>query len=214
MSRLDFLPDAPTLASLLDGLNAGPQTKRPSSMPTALKPPRSIPGAARGEAAFAPDSTSSWPPEAPRSRQTGDAEGFMQQLQQVLETANSLDARFAAFVGWLQARLCARSAFITDEDGLEMVHSDAGEGYLAAAGEIGTVLRNLASMLPDVKEGSTNLVLADRSGAPACVELVWCHTALGRYTVGLVLDAPLTRNWTREIREALQQVTRLQVKAG
>jgi hypothetical protein len=88
-----------------------------------------------------------------------------------------------------------------------MAESNAREGYMAAAGELGAVIKNLLTVLPDVEEGSTTLQL--RSGGN--VELLWCETRLGRFAVGLVLDRPLEPFWSQLIPAALQKVLALNV---
>ena len=115
----------------------------------------------------------------------------------------TLDARFESFVTWLKAETNARTVFVADAEGLSMVQSDAGDGYLVAAGEISVLLENLTALLPDVDQGSTLLRLKTHGN----VELVWCKTNLGRFTVGLVLEEPLAQKFVTVIRAALAMVT-------
>ncbi len=198
MTRSAFLPDESTLNSLLGGLSASAFTG-PVSASSGRAPRRR---------------RSSVPPALKRGSQP-PKQDFRNSLEARLDGARTLDSRFTGFVGCLKDLLDAHAIFVTDEEGLEMVHSDAGESYMAAAGEIGTVLRNLAPLLPDVEEGSTNLRLNERSRADfSNVELVWCKTPLGRYTVGVLMDGLLEPQWVQEIRHALTRVTTLEAKAG
>ena len=115
----------------------------------------------------------------------------------------TLDARFEAFVSWLKEETRAQAVLVADAEGLSMVHSDAGDGYLVAAGEISLLLENLTALLPDVDQGSTLLRLKTQGN----LELIWCKTDLGRFTVGLVLEEPLAPKFVTVIRAALAMVT-------
>lgn len=144
------------------------------------------------------------PRTAPRDR-----ESLLTELAERLARSENLDQRFENVVSWVESALPTRAAFVADAEGLAMVQSDAGEGYLVAAGEIGAVLGNLSSLLPEVEEGGTTLRLKDRG----TLELVWCRTELGRFTVGLLLDDPLAAQSVQMVRAGLK-LAATQLKSG
>jgi hypothetical protein len=217
MSRLAFLPDSSTLAGLCQKVRTG------NTLGRAAKP---LPRAARSETSLhkpvAPI-TSAGPrtprPEARRLSSDFDgpslnaktlppsADSLLSEMDHRLEDTDSLDRRFSHLVQWLETQASARAVFITDAEGLSMAESNAREGYMAAAGELGVVIKNLLTVLPDVEEGSTTLLLKGGGN----VELLWCETRLGRFAIGLVLDRPLEPFWSKLIPSALQKVLALNV---
>jgi hypothetical protein len=124
-------------------------------------------------------------------------------LEAELNPMQSLDERLAKFAPWLEVATEAKAVFISDTEGLAMVESTAMESYIAAAGEVANVLNSLSQFLPNIEEGSTNLVLKGGSN----VQLIWCETELGKLVVGLVLDKPLAPVWLAVIPAALRKVS-------
>jgi hypothetical protein len=183
---LAFLPEPAVLADLLARMSA-----KPAAAPghTASPRPRD-PDPATPRRGTTPPRT-----PAPALQ--------LQELQSRLEPLTSLDACFESFVGWLKQGTQARAVFVADAEGLSMVRTDAGDGYAVAASEISMVLDKLKALLPDVDQGSTLLRLGTRGDS---VELVWCKTRLGRFTVGLVLPQPLEPEQPNVIRAALTMV--------
>lgn len=197
MSRSAYLPDRAVLTSLLERargdrssparLTVTPPTARSPSLPSA-------PGTTKNPSPS---------PEVRASESPAPNGDWLAELHAVLGDRTSLDTRFQRFVTWLEQRLGASAVFVADAEGLAMVESNAREGYLVAAGEIGAVLNGLSALLPDVEEGSTTL----RLKGGGSVELIGCKTELGRFTVGLVLDRPLDPAWPAAIRAALLAIT-------
>ena len=91
-----------------------------------------------------------------------------------------------------------------------MVESKAGETFVAAAAAIDTLRRDLAGLIPNVESGRTTL----RPSSGSHVELIWCETALGRYTVGLVMDQPLGPAWTDAVPTALKDIVTVHDNRG
>ena len=127
---------------------------------------------------------------------------LLSDLEGRLVNLTSLDSRFAAFAEWLEECSSAESVFIADAEGLSMVESKAGEIYVVAAAAIDSLRRNLSTLIPNVESGRTTL----RPSSGSHVELIWCETALGRYTVGLVLAQPLGPAWTDAVLTALRDI--------
>ncbi|HEX2731926.1 MAG TPA: hypothetical protein VHM70_09980 [Polyangiaceae bacterium] len=129
-------------------------------------------------------------------------ESLLSEIEQRLEGANSLDRRFSQMVQWLETQADAKAVFVTDADGLAMAEANVREGYMAAAGELGGVLKKLLHVLPDIETGTTNLQIKGGGN----VHLMWCETRLGRFAVGVVLDRPLEPIWVQLIPAALKKV--------
>ena len=189
MGRLAFLPDTAVLSDLLARMRAEPSDKplhgnRGAPAPSVASEP------AHGSAA--PSRLGLAPTRDP-----------LLDLRARLEPRSTLDARFESFVAWLQAETGARAVFVADAEGLSMVQSETGDGYLVAAGEISMVLDNLKTLLPEVDQGSTLLRLKRQGN----VELVWSKTHLGRFTVGLVIQEPLAQEFVSIIKAGLAMVT-------
>jgi len=223
MGRSAFLPEASVLSDLLARVRPEPPDKPWSSgrartvkadvarvvAPTA---PGFAPGTPDSEpptprASIAPPRASTAPPprasSAPRRTSIPPGRQPAQELLAQLMRLPTLDARFEAFVSWLKEETRAQAVLVADAEGLSMVHSDTGDGYLVAAGEISLLLENLTALLPDVDQGSTLLRLKTQGN----LELIWCKTDLGRFTVGLVLEEPLAPKFVTVIRAALAMVT-------
>ena len=224
MSRLDFLPDVNTLADLChrvrgQTLGSGARSARPlgrgprseakhkpvaSSRATAT-PPHAAHEITQADTATVPTELDG--PVLNAKTLPPTQESLLSEIDQRLEDTDSLDRRFSHLVHWLETQASAKAVFITDTEGLAMAESNAREGYMAAAGELGAVIKNLLTVLPDVEEGSTTLQLKGGGN----VELLWCETRLGRFAVGLVLDRPLEPFWSKLIPAALQKVLALNV---
>ena len=186
-----FLPDHATLTALIGGMRATPRgaiqarlawqfdSDKPDVAPT-LPPP----------SAKAVKDDSSW------------TTVLLSELESRLLNLTSLDSRFNAFAGWLEECSGAESVFVADADGLGMVQSTAGETYVAAAAAIDSLRKDLSTIIPNVESGRTTL----RPTSGSHVELIWCETALGRYTVGLVLAQPLGPAWTDAVLTALRDI--------
>jgi hypothetical protein len=212
MGRSAFLPDASVLSDLLARVRPQPPDKPWNSGQAASVRPRVTARVALDEepptprASVPPPRASVPPPRAsvppPRASVPPPRQPAQELLAQLMQLP-TLDARFESFVTWLKAETNARTVFVADAEGLSMVQSDAGDGYLVAAGEISVLLENLSALLPDVDQGSTLLRLKTQGN----VELVWCKTNLGRFTVGLVLEEPLAQKFVTVIRAALAMVT-------
>lgn len=193
MGRSAFLPDASVLSGLLARVRVPPPDK-PWNGSRTLPASQSAVVELRPE----PDAQTIVLPEA--------AELAPQPLELLLLQLSplpSLDARFESLAAWLKRETNARAVFVADADGLSMVQSEAGDGYLVAAGEISLVLDQLKALLPEVDQGSTLLRLRQEGN----VELVWCKTNLGRFTVGLVVQEPLEQKFVSIIKSALAMVT-------
>lgn len=226
MSRLDFLPDANTLADLCHRVRGQTLTSGPRPAKAHVRTSRTDAnfgslGVPSHNAASSPKPVTAHkqvtaPTEAAAELDAPvlnaktlppTQESLLSEMDLRLEDTDSLDKRFSHLVQWLETQASAKAVFITDTEGLAMAESNAREGYMAAAGELGAVIKNLLTVLPDVEEGSTTLQL--RSGGN--VELLWCETRLGRFAVGLVLDRPLEPFWSQLIPAALQKVLALNV---
>jgi len=234
MGRSAFLPEASVLSDLLARVRPEPPDKPWSSgrartvkadvapqvarvvAPTApgfapgtpdSEPPTPRASIAPPRASIAPPRASTAPPprasSAPLRTSIPPGRQPAQELLAQLMRLPTLDARFEAFVSWLKAETQAQAVLVADAEGLSMVHSDTGDGYLVAAGEISLLLENLTALLPDVDQGSTLLRLKTQGN----LELIWCKTDLGRFTVGLVLQEPLAPKFVTVIRAALAMVT-------
>jgi len=227
MGRSAFLPEASVLSDLLARVRPEPPDKpwssgrarsvkahdattvtrvvAPTAQGFAPGTPDSEPPTPR--ASIAPPRASTAPPprasSAPRRTSIPPGRQPAQELLAQLMRLPTLDARFEAFVSWLKEETQAQAVLVADAEGLSMVHSDAGDGYLVAAGEISLLLENLTALLPDVDQGSTLLRLKTQGN----LELIWCKTDLGRFTVGLVLQEPLAPKFVTVIRAALAMVT-------
>ena len=227
MGRSAFLPEASVLSDLLARVRPEPPDKPWSSgrarsvkAHDATTVTRVVAPTAQGFAPGTPDSepptprasivpprASTAPPprasSAPRRTSIPPGRQPAQELLAQLMRLPTLDARFEAFVSWLKEETRAQAVLVADAEGLSMVHSDTGDGYLVAAGEISLLLENLTALLPDVDQGSTLLRLKTQGN----LELIWCKTDLGRFTVGLVLEEPLAPKFVTVIRAALAMVT-------
>lgn len=206
MVRSACLPDAKKLASLVAGLSAplGERTAelvrsvpaRPSS-----SAPRSQPSAPRR-----PSQPASRPPSspnlAPRSEEPLGEALLLSELAGQLRGVSSLERGFASVATWLELRTGAQAVFVADAEGLGMTRAGDDEPYLAAAGEIGSALDKLTTIVPGVSEGAVTFELADAQR----LVLIGCMTEFGRISVGLVMNAPLDPVWTTVIRKALQDV--------
>ena len=200
MGRSAFLPDA----SILSGLLARVRVPLPDK-PWNGSSVRSVSRAPLGEPHPEVASTTAMAPlavSAPAVASTVAHEP-LQDLLARLSPLPTLDARFESLVAWLKRETRARAVFVADAEGLSMVRSETGDGYLVAAGEISLVLDNLKTLLPDLDQGSTLLRLKKEGN----VELIWCRTNLGRFTVGLVLEEPLEQKFLSIIKAALAMVT-------
>lgn len=215
MVRSAYLPEAKELASLVAGLRA-PLGERAGEA-TQSQPPRSAgqrrSAAPRGEPRLAsepsPVRRSSRPAESqpsprdarPPDEPLGEAL-LLSELAGQLRGVSSLERGFSSLATWLELRTGARAVFVADAEGLGMTRAGEDEPYLAAAGEIGSALDKLTSVVPGVNEGAVTFELADAQR----LVLIGCVTEFGRISVGLVTSAPLDPVWTTVIRKAIHDV--------
>src|SRR6187399_454513 len=210
MVRSACLPDAKKLASLVAGLNA-PLGERSGngvrSVPARV--PSDAPVSPTGGARRASEPVSAGrpsvrpkpsPSSAPRSEEPLGEALLLSELAGQLRGVSSLERGFASVATWLELRTGAQAVFVADAEGLGMTRAGDDEPYLAAAGEIGSALDKLTTIVPGVNEGAVTFELA---GAQRLV-LIGCMTEFGRISVGLVMNAPLDPVWTTVIRKALQ----------
>jgi hypothetical protein len=216
MSRLAFLPDTGTVQQLCQRVRGARQvrserrtgsgyTVTATGLQSALAGQTSRPQPlGRERQQRRPESSIPLPPALSLNAKTlpPTRESLLSEMEQRLESAKTLDRRFSHLVQWLETQADAKAVFVTDSEGLPMAESTARESYLAAAGELGAVIKKLLNVLPDVEGGSTTLQL--RGGGN--VTLIWCETPLGRFAVGLVLDRQLEPIWSTLIPAALQKV--------
>jgi hypothetical protein len=127
---------------------------------------------------------------------------LLSELAGQLRGVSSLERGFASVATWLELRTGAQAVFVADAEGLGMTRAGDDEPYLAAAGEIGSALDKLTTIVPGVNEGAVTFELADAQR----LVLIGCMTEFGRISVGLVMNAPLDPVWTTVIRKALQDV--------
>lgn len=206
MVRSACLPDAKKLASLVAGLSA-PVGERPEdvvrSAPSRPKSdaPHSAP-AAPGRASQPASRPPSSPSAAPRSQEPLGEALLLSELAGQLRGVSSLERGFASVATWLELRTGAQAVFVADAEGLGMTRAGEDEPYLAAAGEIGSALDKLTTIVPGVNEGAVTFELADAQR----LVLIGCMTEFGRISVGLVMNTPLDPVWTTVIRKALQDV--------
>jgi len=216
MVRSAYLPEAKELASLVAGLRAPVGERAGEASQSA--PPRSAgqrrSAAPRGEPRLAsqppaPVRRSSRPAESqpsPRDAQPpqeplGEAL-LLSELSGQLRGVSSLERGFSSLATWLELRTGARAVFVADAEGLGMTRAGADEPYLAAAGEIGSALDKLTTVVPGVNEGAVTFELADAQR----LVLIGCVTEFGRISVGLVMSTPLDPVWTTVIRKAIHDV--------
>lgn len=216
MVRSAYLPEAKELASLVAGLRA-PLGERGADRASSV-PPRSAgqrrSSAPRGEPRLAsepasPTRRSSRPAESqPSSRDVRPPEEplgealLLSELAGQLRGVSSLERGFSSLATWLELRTGAHAVFVADAEGLGMTRAGEDEPYLAAAGEIGSALDKLTSVVPGVNEGAVTFELA---GAQRLV-LIGCVTEFGRISVGLVMSTPLDPVWTTVIKKAIHDV--------
>jgi hypothetical protein len=215
-----FLPDNATLTALLGGMRAPPgkAIQARFALPTFDAAPPYL-GGTRTISALPPSALGSDPgavrtlpppSEANSSSASSWSTALLTELEGRLSNLTTLDARFAAFARWLEERTGAESVFVADSEGLGMVQSTAGETYVAAAAAIDSLRRELSGLIPNVESGRTTL----RPTSGSHVELIWCETSLGRYTVGLVLAQPLGPAWTDAVLTALKDVVTIHHNRG
>ena len=211
MVRSACLPDAKKLASLVAGLNAPLGERTENAV-------RSVPARASSDAPVAPSSAprrasepvSSGGPSvrpkptsaAPRREEPLGEALLLSELAGQLRGVSSLERGFASVATWLELRTGAQAVFVADAEGLGMTRAGDDEPYLAAAGEIGSALDKLTTIVPGVNEGAVTFELADAQR----LVLIGCMTEFGRISVGLVMNTPLDPVWTTVIRKALQDV--------
>lgn len=210
MVRSAYLPEAKELANLVAGLRA-PVGER-STPPRPADGRRSAPP--RGEPRLAsepasPVRRSSRPAESPRKTQSArppeeplGEDVLLSELAGQLRGVSSLERGFSSLATWLELRTGARAVFVADAEGLGMTRAGDDEPYLAAAGEIGSALDKLTSVVPGVSDGAVTFELADAER----LVLIGCVTEFGRISVGLVTSNPLDPVWTAVIKKAIHDV--------
>lgn len=110
--------------------------------------------------------------------------------------------RLKAFLAWVIEATGCRRIFVADEEGLVLMEKDADTELIAVASSFMSLLGRIRSCLGSETRG----ILAIDLDIGRILHLILVNTALGRFTLGLVVPDPLRRPTVDLLQRGLEQV--------
>ncbi len=127
----------------------------------------------------------------------------IEKLQTTFHESDSLSSRIALGLRWIVGGSGALAAFIADNDGLALANHQAPEAYIAVSPELAAIQDALNSILPRPVEGALVVSVDERN----LLQLIFCETAIGQLSVGLVVTEPLPAAEVSGIRNIVRAAT-------
>lgn len=114
--------------------------------------------------------------------------------------SRQLEERLQALVGWIEACVPCRAAFIADDNGLPVVeHVGAEADHVAAASSILLMLASVRTLMRD-SGGWLSLKLG-----PQVLNVVEVSTRWGRFGIGVVTEDALPREFLLVLSDAVER---------
>lgn len=112
----------------------------------------------------------------------------------------SISERARVIGEWLASSSGSESVCIADSEGLPVYGRSAGEAQAVYSAALAAALRTLGPMVGDAR--AVSLELADGRTS----QVIWAQTSYGSAACVLAPEAPIERNRSQKIREALRRL--------